>query len=59
MARNPTERGGECDLELGGYAVSWTSSTWSQPTFQDLLQVLYYSGFKGVMQSLYRCNALQ
>ena len=40
---------GKCDLELRESAVSWTSSTWSQPTFQHLLQVWYYADFKGVV----------
>ena len=41
--------GGECDLEPRGSAVSCTSSTRSQPTFQHLLQVVwYYAGFRGV-----------
>ena len=41
--------GGEYDLELRGSNVSWTSSTWSQPTFQHLLQVWYYADFEVVV----------
>ena len=37
------------DLEQREPAVSWTSSTWSQPIFQHLLQVWYYFYFKGVV----------
>ena len=37
--------GCECDLELRGSAVPWTSSTWSQPTFRHL-QVWYYADYK-------------
>ena len=52
--------GGECDLELRGSTVSWISSTWSQPTFQHLLQVWYCAAFKGVVKSLcHRCNEVQ
>ena len=41
--------GGECDLEPRGSAVSCTLSTRSQSTFQHILQVWYYAGFKGVV----------
>ena len=41
--------GGECNLELRESVVSWTSSTWSQPTFHYLLQVWYYADVEGVL----------
>ena len=46
--------GGECNLEPRGSVVSWTSSTWSQPIVQHLLQVCYYADFKGCSP----CNAV-
>ena len=41
--------GGEYDLELRKSAVFLTSSIWSQPPFQHLLQVWYFADFKAVM----------
>ena len=40
--------GGECDLEPRGSALSCTSPTRNQPTFQHLLQEWHYADFKGV-----------
>ena len=39
--------GGQYDFEPRGSAVSCTLLTQSQPTFQQLIQVLYYADFKG------------
>ena len=41
--------GGECDLKSRACAVSYTSSTRSQPTFSHLQEVWVYHDFKGVV----------
>ena len=41
--------GGERDLELSGFAVSWTPSTWSIHFHRQLQELCIYADFKGVV----------